>query len=243
MLRRFCGRFFQAAGPACENARSGVGIPGGCEAAVHATRRFMATMPDNHVVVKLDFSNAFNCIQRDVVLQAIADTIHGIYQFCHLAYQQNSVLNFGQHAIYSQEGVQQGDPLGPLQFCLAVHPLLSSMTSSLNIGYMNDFTLGGPIQSVAADVATIRSKGITIGLTLNPSKCEVISKTGAISHPQFESIHQTTPDSATLLGAPLTNGLVMDKLDNILVGVCDNFKLATQISFSFHLYAYCLPTQ
>ena len=137
----------------------GVGELGGCEAAVHATRRFLAGMPDDYVVVKLDFSNAFNCIRRDAVLAAIANTLPDIYRFCHLAYQQTSILKYGQQAIDSQEGVQQGDPLGPLLFCLAVHPLLSSLASSLTIGCMDDFTLGGQLSTVATDVATIRSKG------------------------------------------------------------------------------------
>src|SRR3989442_8083254 len=35
------------------------GIPGGCEAAVHATRRYLESMQDGNVLVKIDFSNAF----------------------------------------------------------------------------------------------------------------------------------------------------------------------------------------
>jgi hypothetical protein len=50
----------------------GVDTPGGCEAAVHATRRFIVTMPEDFVFVKLDFSNAFNTLQRDIVLEAVA---------------------------------------------------------------------------------------------------------------------------------------------------------------------------
>jgi hypothetical protein len=38
----------------------GVGVSGGAEAAIHATRRYVTSMPDSHVVVKLDFANAFN---------------------------------------------------------------------------------------------------------------------------------------------------------------------------------------
>jgi len=38
----------------------GVGAPGGCEAAVHAARRFLQNMPADHVLVKLGFSSAFN---------------------------------------------------------------------------------------------------------------------------------------------------------------------------------------
>ena len=42
----------------------GVGVPGGCEAAVHAARRYAEDMPDDHVIVKLDFSNAFNSLRH-----------------------------------------------------------------------------------------------------------------------------------------------------------------------------------
>ena len=37
----------------------GVGVSGGAEAVVHATRRLMSSLTDNHVFAKLDFSNAF----------------------------------------------------------------------------------------------------------------------------------------------------------------------------------------
>ena len=43
----------------------GVGVPGGCEAAVHAARRYAEDMPDDHFIVKLDFSNVFNSLHRD----------------------------------------------------------------------------------------------------------------------------------------------------------------------------------
>jgi len=42
----------------------GVGVAGGAEAAVHAVHRLVSNMPDNNVIVKLDCSNAFNCIVR-----------------------------------------------------------------------------------------------------------------------------------------------------------------------------------
>jgi len=71
----------------------GVGTPGGCEAAVHATRRFVESMPAGHCVVKLDFSNAFNSLHRDAKLAALKQ-IAGIYKFCLLSYDQPSVLTY-----------------------------------------------------------------------------------------------------------------------------------------------------
>ena len=53
----------------------GVGTAGGCEAAVHATRRFMSDMVDGEAMVKLDFTNAFNSIRRDAVLATVASTL------------------------------------------------------------------------------------------------------------------------------------------------------------------------
>ena len=41
----------------------GVGVSRGAEAAVNAMRRLVKNLPSDHVIVKLDFSNAFNCIR------------------------------------------------------------------------------------------------------------------------------------------------------------------------------------
>jgi hypothetical protein len=173
--------------------------------------------------VKIDFSNAFNCIRRDAVLAAVADSVPAIYSFCHLAYHHTSILQYGQQTIESQEGVQQGDPLGPLLFSLVVHPLLTSLRSDLVFGYLDDFTLGGSLNTVAADVALIRSRGASLGLSLNNLKSEVISRSGDISHFQFTGFRQFTPDTATLLGAPLFSGRAMD---DTLSCLYDDLKLA-----------------
>jgi hypothetical protein len=82
----------------------GVGVSGGCEAAVHASRRFAENMPATQCIVKLDFINAFNSLHHDAMLQAAYDNTPGIYKFCHLAYSQPSILAFGGRTIRSEEG-------------------------------------------------------------------------------------------------------------------------------------------
>ena len=94
----------------------GVGVPGGCEAAVHATRRFAEHMPDDQVIVKLHFTNAFNSLHRDAMLESVSARVSAIYKFCHLAYNQPSILKFFENRIMPEEGPQQGDPLGGLLF-------------------------------------------------------------------------------------------------------------------------------
>ena len=48
----------------------GYGVRGGAEAAVHAARCFLSSMPSDHAMVKLDFKTAFNSIRRDKMLEA-----------------------------------------------------------------------------------------------------------------------------------------------------------------------------
>jgi len=43
----------------------------------------------------------------------------------------------------STYGSQQADPLGLLLRCNAIHPLISSPSSDLSLGYLDDFTLHG----------------------------------------------------------------------------------------------------
>lgn len=44
-----------------------------------------------------------------------------LYPFLWQCYSSPSLLFFGDHIIQSQVCTQQGDPTGPLMFCLAIH--------------------------------------------------------------------------------------------------------------------------
>ncbi len=88
----------------------GFGIKGGAEAAVHAARQYLDNLQANHAVVKLDFRNAFNSVYRDKMLGAIYALAPDIYPFVYSAYSTPSDLSWGDRALLSAEGVQQGDP-------------------------------------------------------------------------------------------------------------------------------------
>jgi len=63
----------------------GVGVPGGAEAAIHATRRYVSNMPEDHVITKLDFKNAFNSLRRDAMLEAVERDVPEFYRFVYAA--------------------------------------------------------------------------------------------------------------------------------------------------------------
>jgi len=57
----------------------GLGTPSGCDAAVHSTIRFPESLTPDHVVVKLDFSNAFNSIRSAYLSRLFYFTVLSFY--------------------------------------------------------------------------------------------------------------------------------------------------------------------
>ena len=127
-----------------------------------------------------------------------------------MSYANASTLKFASHLISSEEGIQQGDPLGPFLFCLAIHHLLQSLNSELIISYMDDITLAGSTAVVAKDVEAIISSGASSGLHLNVSKCECITSSSILLLSPLNEFMQLHVDDATLLGAPLSRGTAMN---------------------------------
>ena len=118
------------------------GVRGGAEAAVHAARLYVQDL-QHRCVMKLDFRNVFNTLRRDKMLQAVQNLAPDLLPFVHASYSSPSSLFWSDKIIQSAEGVQQGDALGPLLFCLTIHPLVSQLKSELCVWYLDDSTIGG----------------------------------------------------------------------------------------------------
>ena len=187
----------------------GFGVKGGAEAAVHACRRYVENMPHGHVFVKIDFTNAFNTVRRDVILEAVAQHLPDLLPYASSSFSEHSVLQFGEFSVLSQEGAQQGDPLGPLYFCLAVHELLSELLSPIVLGYMDDVSLGGDATVVADDFDYLEHNAAKLGLTLNRSKCEIFGLTATavpIMGAKGIQLREVGPEALVLLRSPIIPG-------------------------------------
>ena len=111
----------------------GCGVPLGCEAAAHATCLYLQSMPSNHLLVKLDFRNAFNSLRRDKMLFVVRKTGPKLFNFVNDAYEHPSFLLSGDLTLESTQGLQQSDPLCPLLFCLTIQPLLMKLQSGFRV--------------------------------------------------------------------------------------------------------------
>ena len=71
--------------------------------------------------------------------------------------------------------MQQGDPLGPLGFALTLQPLLERLQADvsglrLHVWYLDDSTLMGSPEDLAAALSIVEREGPPLGLHLNRSK-------------------------------------------------------------------------
>lgn len=225
----------------------GFGTRGGAEAGVHAARHFVNyDHTSTKVLVKLDFRNAYNEIERHPLLQATKEKCPEIFRFICQCYERPTWLTFGEFGMLSQRGCQQGDPCGPTIFCLGINDMVMSLHSEFNIWYIDDGSIGGEPETAFNDLQTIIQKSAQLGLNLNFSKCEI-----KILGPQsindrsriLEKFNQIAPGIVNrpgdieLLGSPLTiNGIrsaILRKLNKLQTMVDRMDKLNAH-------HAYCL---
>lgn len=109
----------------------GVAQPLGTEVGLETARQWSHRNKNNlsAILVKIDFANAFNCVGRQVFLEQCRHHFPGLSQWAEWCYAKPANLYFGSETISSEKGVQQGDPIGPMLFALALQPLLRELNN------------------------------------------------------------------------------------------------------------------
>jgi hypothetical protein len=234
-----------------EPVQVGFGTRGGCEAAVHAVRTFVQD-DQNGILLKLDVKNAFNSVNRDTLLNEVKLHVPEIYNFLLQCYHSPSQLAHKNEAILSAVGCQQGDPLGPAIFSLAINSIISTTNSKLNVWYLDDGTLGGDAETVLADLIMIKNKFELIGLELNFNKCELYipEKTDYASAVKIiqnfntvaPNIKVTAKDSLSLLGSPIFDEAIPPLLNNSVTKFNEYSSRLLKISShsAFFILKFCL---
>ena len=158
-IRRLVGKCFCIGGKnditkVFRNRNFGVGCPGGVEVVAHSLRNLLeGPAGPGEALLKIDFRNAFNMIDRGAFVQAACEKFPAMSQWTQWCYGSPSVLLY-DHAsvIESTRGVQQGDPLGPLYFCCGIAVLvekIQALQPRYNKWYMDGGVIGTEAQLLA----------------------------------------------------------------------------------------------
>ena len=158
-----------------------VAVPGGVELVGLRARTLHET---GNWLVLTDCSNAFNTVKRKAVLAEAANCVPALTLFVAKCYGSRPAdvffpMDSGEtRTIACSSGVQQGDPMGPAMFCLALRPGLKRFREEFEgegaeaFAYMDDVSLG--LTRITADTvgafAFLRQELEDIGIVVNPAK-------------------------------------------------------------------------
>ncbi|GKC57534.1 reverse transcriptase domain-containing protein [Tanacetum coccineum] len=143
-----------------------LGVAGGSEAILHSVNCLIEACGDDVGLSMLlvDFKNAFNLVDREVMLREVRLRCPSISRWVEFCYSNPVRLYYGEHTLWLCQGVQQSDPLGPLLFYLVLHPLIckirDSFSLSLHAWYLDDGTIIGDTVVVGKEDRRSRLAGI-----------------------------------------------------------------------------------
>ena len=127
-------------------------------------------------MLKFDFKNAFNLVTRAVFMHEVRSMFPTMTAWTNWCYDTPALLLYAFcEEFLSEEGVQQGDPLGPLYFCCALLKLvdkLQTLDPLYHKWYLDDGGIVADKDTLLKAWKMVTDEGPALGLHLNRDKCE-----------------------------------------------------------------------
>ena len=115
-------------------------------------------MATDKILFKPDFSNAFNILRREAVLEDVRSHFPELEHWVRWTYCDHSNLRFGRHKLSSQVGMQQGNPLGPFLFAFAMQPIAAELAQDEHLDMTTFYLDAGILSGSTAAVASALQK-------------------------------------------------------------------------------------
>jgi hypothetical protein len=182
----------------------GAGVSCGAEAMYHLFEDRVSRITDGEAVLKADFSNAFNNVSRHVLYDRIVKEYPFLNNYFMLCYEKPVTLYSIYGKIQSRAGVQQGDPLGPILFCIVMEEFLRGTGRRLeDLAYLDDLYVSGKQKDLIAWVKEVVVVGPAYGLYIQESKCKWVSLGERPPEIRELEISQELPSCTSILNAPV----------------------------------------
>ena len=178
-------------------------------------------------LLQVDVRNAFNTLQRETILGAVATQAPELTAWVRQTLQPAPLL-CGKEVIWSAQGVQQGDPMGPFLFSLGIHDVLNLLPKDmlLHRWYLDDGVLMGTLPQLHHAIELLEAHFPRRGLLVNYTKTTLWGPAATPTHiamsPNGSRLRSTSlrpiGDVMRVLGVPVAasgNELAMQAyLDN-----------------------------
>ncbi len=174
---------------------------------------YAATRQDK-VVVSCDLSDAFSCISRRAVVKACRERAPKMAPIATSWCTEPSMHVVTDNAdaassrVFMQtDGLDQGCPLSPALFCIAIAPVLDEVRAAMRavdpdaevVAYLDDVYLLGSPAAVERGLQALEEGMRGIGMRLNHAKTQVWTKNPAMALP--ESLRPKRVQTLSVVGA------------------------------------------